>query len=302
MAMTQLVLAMVIWGTLGLFVLKSGISSINIAFFRCLIGAMILAPFCMYKGYFTRENIVLKQLVPTLCGGVLIVLNWILLFESFHYASITLGNISYYLQPVFLLFLSRLFLKEEISAIKYFFIFLTFVGVIMTINLSPDMLVVKRTELIGVGFALLAGFFYSLATLVVKKTEGVPAPMITFLQLSVGAVLLLPLSELGQIHYTSAVWGYIITLGLVHTAIAFVFYYNAVNTLSTDKIAVASYVDPIAAIATDVAFFDRVLFPIQYIGICLTLASSYFVIDSRPLKKLVSRWANRSGLDANYMN
>lgn len=168
----------------------------------------------------------------------------------------------------------------------------------MTINLSLNMLVGSRTELIGVGFALLAGFCYSLATLVVKKTQGIPAPMITFLQLLIGAVLLLPLSELSQIHYTGTVWGYIITLGLLHTVVAFIFYYHAVNSLSTDKIAVASYIDPIAAIATDVAFFDRVLFPIQYIGICITLASSYFVIDSRPLNKLAKRWANSSRIEA----
>lgn len=300
MAMTQLILAMVIWGTLGLFVLKSGLSSLNIAFFRCFIGAMMLAPFCLYRGYFTKKTFALKQLIPVLCGGVFVVLNWILLFESFHYASITLGNVSYYLQPVFLLFLSRLFLKEDISALKYFFIFLTLIGVIMTINLSLNMLVGSRTELIGVGCALLAGFFYSLATLVVKKTQGIPAPMITFLQLLIGAVLLLPLSKVGQIHYTGTVWGYIMILGLLHTVIAFVFYYNAVNSLSTDKIAVASYIDPIAAIATDVAFFDRVLFPIQYIGICITLASSYFVIDSRPLNKLVKRWANRSSIQGSF--
>lgn len=90
MAMIQLILAMVIWGTLGLFVLKSGLSSINIAFFRCLIGAIMLAPFCVYQGYFTKKILALKQLIPILCGGVFVVLNWILLFESFHYASITL--------------------------------------------------------------------------------------------------------------------------------------------------------------------------------------------------------------------
>jgi drug/metabolite transporter (DMT)-like permease len=294
MAMLQLILAMIIWGTLGLFVLKSGLSSINIAFYRCLIGALMLAPFCFYKGYFVQKYFELKQLIPILLGGIFVVLNWILLFESFHYASITLGNVSYYLQPVFLLFLSRIFFKEDISPIKYFFIFLTFIGVLLTINLSSDLLFVQQRELIGVGFALLAGFFYSLATLIVKQTKNMPAPMITFLQLSIGTLILLPLSSITHIEYHLDTISYIFILGAVHTVIAFVLYYNSVSQLSTDKIAVASYVDPIAAIATDVLFFDRVLLAIQVVGIFITLISSYFVIDSRLLKKIANTCKTRS--------
>lgn len=62
--MWQLILAMVIWGTLGLFVLKSGIGSVEIAFFRCLIGACVLAPYCWYKGFFLKEVFTKKIMLP----------------------------------------------------------------------------------------------------------------------------------------------------------------------------------------------------------------------------------------------
>jgi drug/metabolite transporter (DMT)-like permease len=113
--MWQLILAMVIWGTLGLFVLKSGLGSIEIAFFRCLIGTLVLAPYCWYKGFFSTKTLHVTIILPILLGGIFVVLNWILLFESFRLSSITLGNVSYYMQPVFLVVLGKIFFRENIS-------------------------------------------------------------------------------------------------------------------------------------------------------------------------------------------
>lgn len=289
MPMLQLILAMIIWGSLGLFVLKSGLSSIDIAFFRCLIGVMILIPFCAYRGYFDRSLLKIKTVLPVFAGGIFVVANWILLFESFHYASITLGNVSYYLQPVFLLFLGRIFFREPISSIKYFFVMLSLLGVLMTINLTPEMLQFKKTELLGIFFALAAGFLYSLATIIAKKSAAMPAPLMTCLQLGIGAIVLLPMSHLTTLTFTGSTLGYILILGLVHTVLAFVLYYHSVSKLPTDQIAVLSYVDPIAAIFTDVLFFNRVLVPVQIIGIILTMVSSYFVINAKGLTRWLSQ-------------
>ena len=284
--MLQLILAMIIWGSLGLFVLKSGLSSIDIAFFRCLIGVVVLIPYCAYRSYFHKDLFQIKKLLPIFLGGIFVVMNWILLFESFHYASITLGNVSYYLQPVFLLFLGRIFFKESITAIKYFFVGLSLVGVLMTINITPEMFQFKQLELLGIFYALAAGFLYSLATVIAKKSAAIPAPLMTCLQLGIGVVILLPMSHVSTMTITGATLGYILLLGLVHTVLAFVLYYHSVSRLPTDQIAVLSYIDPIAAIFTDVLFFDRILVPVQIIGIILTMLSSYFVVNA----KGVTRW------------
>lgn len=289
MAMWRLIFAMIIWGTLGLFVLKSGLSSVNVAFFRCLIGAVILAPYCWRKGFFSSKSLTLKNITPILIGGVFVVLNWILLFESFRYASITLGNVSYYLQPVFLLMLGRFFFNEHIPIVKYAFILLTFIGVLLTIDLSMSELHLNNNEFLGVLCALLAGFLYSLATVIAKRSKEIPPPMMTFLQLFVGMLILLPLTTLSEIHMTWQLSAYILTLGAVHTVLAFVLYYQSVSTLSTDQIAVVSYVDPIAAIFTDVLFFNRILLPVQIVGIIITLFGSYLVIDSQSIKRFFLR-------------
>ncbi|EHU2365050.1 EamA/RhaT family transporter, partial [Acinetobacter baumannii] len=42
----EMVVAMLLSGSIGLFVIKSGQSPVNIVFFRCLISALCLIPIC----------------------------------------------------------------------------------------------------------------------------------------------------------------------------------------------------------------------------------------------------------------
>lgn len=284
--MWQLISAMVIWGTLGLFVLKSEVGSVEIAFFRCLIGGCVLAPYCWYKGFFSKEALTTKIILPILLGGIFVVLNWVLLFESFRLSSITLGNVSYYMQPVFLVLLGRFLFKENISFIRGLFIFLTLCGVLMTMDLSSKEFQLNNTVFLGVGCALLAGFFYSLATVIAKKTKKTTPTMMTLLQLTLGAVVLIPFVKFHTIQPSWITTYYLLILGVVHTVAAFILYYKSVKKLPTTTIAVISYVDPIVAIFTDVLFYNRELNAVQIAGIVITLISSYFVINPEGFRKL----------------
>ncbi|EXH60318.1 hypothetical protein [Acinetobacter baumannii] len=47
----EMVVAMLLSGSIGLFVIKSGQSPVNIVFFRCLISALCLIPICYFYGH-----------------------------------------------------------------------------------------------------------------------------------------------------------------------------------------------------------------------------------------------------------
>lgn len=283
MPVFQLILSMLIWGTLGLFVLKTDLSAIDIAFFRCLIGSMALAPYCWYKRLF-EYRFTFSTVWPVLLGGVLVALNWVLLFLSFRYASITLGNISYYVQPIFLLILGYILFREQIGLTKWVFILLSVCGVYLTIDLSHESLDAEHSQLLGVTCALVAGFLYSIATLIVKKHRVFPTPLMTFIQFVGGGLVLLPFVSFQHIHADVPVIFNVMIIGFVHTVLAFIFYYESVPLLSTDIIAVVSYIDPIVAILTDVVFFNRQLSKLQIVGIILTLLGSYCVIKCKNIE------------------
>lgn len=277
--MIQLIFAMIIWGTLGVFALWSGLSAFELAFYRCVIGSVVLGVYCWQKNYFRHVSLNRSNILYSLASGVFIILNWILLFKSFQLASITIGNVSYYLQPVFLVILGIMFFQESVKGKQWLYIILTATGVMLTSSpgagaaeYSPDMLA-------GIGCAIGAGLLYAFATILVKYIDDMPPALITFIQLSVGCVLLIPLVTISDIQHANT-WTVcnILIIGIVHTAAAYMLYYQAVNKVSLTLVAVLSYIDPIVAIFTDVLFFNRTLNGLQTLGILLTFIGSYQVI------------------------
>ncbi|MDF1653530.1 MAG: DMT family transporter [Coxiellaceae bacterium] len=282
--MIAIIASMIIWGSIGACVLWSGLSALDAAFYRCLVGAIVLLPYCYWRGELKLNRYHLKQYGLVSCGGLFIVINWLLLFKSFQWASITLGNVSYYLQPVFLVLLGLVFFHEHISLRRWGYIALTAIGVLLTVNISPHALHLHGTQTLGVLCALGAGLLYAFATIAVKKVNDMPVSLITLIQLIVGCLVLLPWAGSHPLPTSVTTWSYIILLGVVHTALAYMLYYQGVQQISITVIAVLSYIDPIVAIFTDVAFFSRHLHAIQWLGIALTMIGSYYVIKKINLK------------------
>lgn len=277
--MIQLILAMVIWGSLGIFALWSGVSAFELAFYRCLIGSIILGVYCWRKNYFRHASINRSTIFYSLVSGIFIVLNWILLFKSFQLASITIGNVSYYLQPVFLVILGILFFQESVKSKQWFYIILTMAGVMLASCSNLEATESNPYLIVGVGCAVGAGLLYAFATVFVKFIKDMPPALITLIQLSAGCIILIPFVSFSDIANlkTQALCNVII-IGIVHTAIAYIFYYQALNKVNLTLVAILSYIDPIVAIFTDILFFNRTLNELQIFGILLTFIGSYQVI------------------------
>lgn len=269
--MLQLIVSMTLWGTLGAFVLWSGLSAIEVAFYRYLIGTLLIGCWLIKS----KENIKLDKTSSIIAlAGVFLVLNWVLLFKSFQVSSITIGNISYYLQPIMLMILGIFFYKEKVSIQKWFLIGLALGGVLLTIDLnnlsSPHIL-------FGVFLALLAALFYSFLTILMKNIH-LNYFKVIFIQLAIGVVILAPF-----IHFHTMSWVAIlclITIGVVHTLLAYFLYYDAIKKTNFTQIAVISYLDPIVAIATDVIFFNRQLNVYQIMGVAITFIALYLLVTA----------------------
>ena len=270
---------MIIWGSLGVFALWSGLDASDLAFTRCVIGGIVLFLYCTYNGELTTKNLNPKNIFFALLSGIFVVFNWILLFKSFQLASITIGNVSYYLQPIFLIILGILFLKEQVSLMQCGFILLTTCGVILTSDLHLSQIDGGNYLFLGMLAAIGAGLLYSFATLIIKCVDGLSPSLLTLMQLTLGAVILLPGIDLNHFYHLSHnAWMNVLLIGVVHTALAYILYYHSLKKVNITLIAIISYLDPIVAILSDVVFFNRHLGMLQYLGILLTFIGSYFVI------------------------
>lgn len=288
--MSKLTLSMIIWGSLGIFALWSGLPALDLAFYRCLIGALILGIYCWQKGYLNYAYANFTNIFYAILSGIFIVLNWIFLFKSFQLASITIGNVSYYLQPIFLVILSIIFFSDSVKLKQWFFILLTTLGVMLTSNLNFETSATNQQLMLGVGCAVLAGILYAFSTVIIKFIKDMPAGLITLIQLIAGFIILMPFIKSSDIlHLNQIAISNILIIGIIHTSLAYILYYQAVREVNLTMVAILSYIDPIVAIITDIIFCHRSLNWLQITGIVLTFIGSYQVIKLKQEKKYLQQ-------------
>jgi drug/metabolite transporter (DMT)-like permease len=274
----QMTLAMMLSGTIGVFVTESHQSPFNVVFFRCVIGALCLAAFCFAKGYFKRSYFTPRVLGLIALGGVCIVFNWVFLFKSYRLTSISLGTVLYHTQPFYVVLLGSLvFRQDRVRLNKIVWIGVAFLGMVLVTNLASGATEMTAGYSQGVMFSLLAALLYAIATLAAKRLKGVPPHLIALCQLALGIVLLLPFTSLQDVPLWGPHWFHLGTLGVVHTCIMYILLYSAFQKLDTTKIAVLAFIYPVVAMFADFVFYDTRLSVLQLAGVMLILLSGVAV-------------------------
>lgn len=123
------VIAMLIFGSIGLFVRNVSLSSGQIALIRGIIGSVFLLTASIFMKQKVSAKAIRKNLLLLILSGAAIGFNWILLFEAYKYTSIANATLSYYFAPVIILLLSPLLLKERLTLLKFICMIAAFVGV-----------------------------------------------------------------------------------------------------------------------------------------------------------------------------
>ncbi len=265
----QMVAAMAISGTVGLFVLESGQSPYNVVFFRCLFGALSLGAYCAAQGLLQRRHFTRRMLVLSAIGGAAIVFNWVLLFASFRHASISIATAVYNTQPFMLIGLGVLFLGERVTLARLGCIATAFAGLLLLVGLDLQGLDLRGPALLGFGLALGAALLYALAAMMIKRLQGVPAQLVALVQVSLGVLLLLPLADFTALPATPMPWVWLVGMGLLHTALMYILLYSAIQNLPTARVAVLSFIYPAVALGVDHLFYGQHLGARQWAGIGL---------------------------------
>ncbi|MGY4399141.1 drug/metabolite transporter (DMT)-like permease [Sphingomonas sp. UYAg733] len=262
----EMAVAMTISGTIGWFVIMSGQPVIDVVFGRCVFGAVTLAAICATRGLLRRDALSPRQLLIAMAGGAAIVLNWLLLFGAYGHSSISIATTVYNTQPFMLVGLGALLFGERLTANKLLWLAVAFGGVLLLVQAKPGSTQSGSDYLLGIAMALASAFFYALAAIAAKKLTGVPPMLIVLVQVIVGVVLLAPLSHLATPPSGAPAWAMLASLGVIHTGLAFILLYGAIQKLPTHLVGALSFIYPLVAIMVDVVAFGHTLYFLQVVG------------------------------------
>lgn len=269
----EMTFAMSLIGTLGIFVVFSGESPVNVAFWRCLFGAIGLAGICALKKAFAYQ-ITLKQFLLAVLGGIALTTNWAMLFTAIGHASISLTTAIYNTQPFMLVCFGALLFGEHLTLRKICWLVVAFCGVVLIAQSKPEFAYAQGTFAVGVALSIGAAFLWAVAVVVTKKLNEVPPHLIALIQVTSGAILLAPFADFSNLPAGGSAWASLLTLGFVHTAMMYTILYRAVQKLPTHLQGALTFLYPTVAYATDYLVLGQKLGPAQLFGIAVIMVAA----------------------------
>lgn len=274
-----MILSMMIFGTISVFVRYLPLSSAEIALYRSVIASFPIGMFLLLSGRkkqkHTTENTLKKKGIFLLIGsGAALGINWILLFEAYRYTSVSTATLCYYTAPVIVTVVSSLLFHEKLTNLQKICFLMSVIGFFLLTGFSD-----WQTNSRGIAFGLSAAVFYALVILLNKRISGAAGLQKTFFQLLAAAAVLLPyVSFFGDFHFhllSIPSWTVLLTVGFLHTGVAYCLYFTAIGDLKGQQIAILSYIDPLTAVLISVFLLSETMTVLQIAGGVLILLFSF---------------------------
>ena len=280
----QMLLSMLIFSTIGLLVRYVPLASASIALVRGAVGLLFLLAVSALRRKKLSLSALRPNLLPLLLSGIALGGNWLLLFESYRHTTVATATLCYYMAPVLVVLLSPLFFREKLTAKKLLCTLAAVVGVVLVSGITRSGF--DSGQLTGVLLGLAAAVLYAAVVLLNKTLRGLSSMERTVIQLGISAVVLLPyvlLTGWGAAALTPLQLLLLLTLGVLHTGVAYSLYFGAVGRLPAQTAALLSYLDPAAAVLLSALVLREPLGASGIVGAVLIIGSA--ALGEIPLKK-----------------
>lgn len=273
----SLILAMSIFGTIGIFVKYIPVPSGFLAFARGVLGAVFLLFTILLKREKLSVSSIKNNFSLLIASGALIGFNWILFFESYRYTTVATTTLCYYMAPVFVILVSPFVLFEKLTPKKIICVAVALIGMVLVSGIFKAGFS-GVSELHGVFLGLGAALLYASVVILNKKIKDIPPNDKTIVQLLSASVVVLPYTLLAEnisdITFTAFTLVMLLIVGVVHTGFAYFLYFSSFSGLKAQTVALLSYIDPAVAVFVSAIILREKIGIFEIIGAVLILGST----------------------------
>ena len=271
--------AVVIYGTIGLFLRYVDIPSEIVAFSRGIIGSIFIFLFLIIKGRRISAITIRKNLIWLIISGICLGLNWIFLFAAYMHTTVAIASLCTYMAPIIVIMVAPIILHEPLEKQKIPCVVAALVGIILVSGVWNG----SVGNISGVLMGLAAALGFVGLVLCNRKIREIDPFDKAILQLAVSALTILPfvlVSNWGE----SLQWNMksiviILILGIVHTGIAYCLYFSGLGNLPVHTIAILGYLEPVVSVFCSAVFLHEPMGIAGWIGAVLILGAA--VISER---------------------
>ncbi len=253
----------VIWGffSLSLRSIKD-YPSLNILIFRVFTALLLTSAIILIfrKSTFKNDlnfiqslnkNNRRQLLLRIFYSSVLVTLNWFAFIYVINHVSVQAGAFAYMVCPIITAVFAFIFLKEELSKIKWLSIALCLVSIVM---LGMGFI----TEVI---YSVIIAALYAGYLIIQKRIEGVDKLNVLLIQLIISCVFIVPFtfSDSLVVPNDFHFWTQIVIISLVFTIVPLFLSLYALKGLPSSTMGVLIYLNPIVAFIVAFVYFDEAI-------------------------------------------
>ena len=265
--------AILIYGTLGVFVRYAAQPSALVALARSSIGTLFLLLLLAIKRQKIDLPAIRRNWRPLLIAGVLLGLNWVTLFEAYRYTTVAVATLCTYLNPIIIVFGAAILMHEQLTARKLLCIAVALIGMVFVSGVADSGLPTAG-EAKGILLGLLTAVLYGCIVLSNKQLRDISAYDRTLVQLFITTLVLIPYcilhGDFVGLQITGGQLALLLILGVVHTGFAYSLYFGSMAYLPAQTLAILSYLDPVTAVLLSALVLHEPLSGFEILGaVCI---------------------------------
>ncbi len=270
---SQLILSMLIFGSIGVVRRYIPFPSSVVALARAVIGLLFLLLTRALRHEPVDRAAVRRNLPKLVILGVLLAANWICLFEAFNYTSVAAATMCYYMAPVIVVLLSPLIFGEKITLRKGLCALVAVFGMVLVSDVLSSGLHGMR----GIALGLIAACFYAAIIILNRTLKEISAGDRTIMQFAFSALVMLPYVlltvDLSSLHFTPFVVLMLLVAGIVHTGLTYTLYFGSIARVPAQTAALLSYLDPVVAVLLSVTLLREPMSVSALLGAVLVIGA-----------------------------
>ena len=277
----EIIVATLIWGSLGVMVRNIDMEPFSIVAYRSLIALPIMLVLFRKK----KDNLK-KNYKLLLLASIAITMAWSSHFYAFKLTTIANTVVLLYTGPIYVAILSPLVLKEVREKKANICLILSILGIFLMYNQGLGDELNDRGLMLGA----ISGILFAFVIMATKKlSKDYSSITIVTMQLFISAIILSPaLFVEQQVIMDNIIL--LVILGLVHTAIAEFLFIDGLIKVSTQKASTISYIEPASAIIYAIILLNEIPEGLEIIGISLIATANIILnLNLEDMRKIIKR-------------
>lgn len=264
----------------------AGMGVDSVLFYRYIVAVVVLGILMKIQ----HQSFALQKadILPLVIMGLLVSFSSLFLFISYNHMDAGIASTILFVYPVLVAIIMGVFFKEKISIITIFCILLALSGISMLYQGDGG----STLSTTGIIFVLLSSLSYAIYIVGVNQSslKSLPTLKLTFYALLFGLSIYVV-----RLHFcidlqsipTPWLWGCVIALAILPTAISFICTASAIHHIGSTPTAILGALEPVTALFFGVLIFNEKLTLRLIIGVFMIItAVTLIIVGQSVLKKM----------------